>query len=157
MTLFQSMTRLTITARLTKAAGTLALMLAFGGCSMDDVELNGSLFNAMGVGGNKTKAAEPKLAARSGIVLPPDPTRLPPPGEQQPGADAAVAALDDPDRKYEVSQVELQRQQQVYCEKNYHQAIAHGDRTTADLAEGPLGPCRGTVMSVFKQDKPEGQ
>lgn len=132
---------------LARAAGALGLMLAFGGCSMDDVELNGSLFNAMGMG-TKTKAAEPKLAARTGIVLPPDPNRLPTPGEQQAGADAALAALNDPDRKYEVDQAELKRQQDAYCDKNYRMAIAHGDRTTADLAEGPLGPCRGSIMGI---------
>lgn len=132
----------------------LGVFMALAGCSMDDVEFNGGLFNAMGVG-QKTKAAEPKMAARTGLVLPPNLERLPSPGEQPGGAPADLAAINDPDRANEVSREDLERQQAAYCEKNYHQAIAHGDRTSADLAEGPLGPCRGSFMSIV--NKPDGE
>lgn len=130
----------------------LAVLAAFvmSACSADDVEFNGGLFNAMGLNNSKGKSADPKLAARPGLVVPPDLQRLPAPGEQ-PGAQASdIAALDDPDKKLQVSQAELERQQSAYCEKNYHDALQRGDQDTALAAEGPLGPCRGSFLNLAK-------
>ena len=64
--------------------------------------------------------------------------------------DADIAALDDPDKKLQVSQAELERQQSAYCEKNYHDALQRGDQDTALAAEGPLGPCRGSFLNLAK-------
>lgn len=137
-----------VTASAAKILGVAVLLMAFGGCSADDVELNGGVFDAIGIGTNsKVKSKEPMMAARSPIVLPPNLDRLPQPGEQQGAVAADVAAIDDPDKKIEVDRVALERQQAAYCKVNYEQAIAHGDRTTAELANGPLGPCRGSVLS----------
>lgn len=127
------------------------LAVAAGGCSMDDVELNGGVFNALGIGANQEKAAEPKLAARAPLVVPPATDRLPTPG--MPAEAAAVdvtAALNDPDRKAVIDKAELQRQQDEYCRKNYELAKAHGDND-AGLAEGPLGPCRASVLTAVKK------
>lgn len=131
-----------------RAALALGVLLAMTGCSMDDVEFNGGLFNAVGIG-QKTKSEEPKMAARSGIVLPPSLERLPAPGEPQQADPPDLATLNDPDRKLVVSQAELERQQEEYCRKNYELAKAHGDTTGADLAKGPLGPCRGSILNVM--------
>ncbi len=124
---------------------------AAGGCSMDDIEFNGGIFNAVGIGGDKTKAAEPKVAARTPLVLPPSLDRLPAPGDAPEAAQNEVAAIDDPDKKLEVSQAELQRQQAEYCKVNYEMAKARGDETGADLATGPLGPCRASVLTAIKK------
>ncbi len=124
---------------------------ALAGCSMDDVELNGGVFDALGIN-NKTKAPEPKMANRTGLIVPPNLERLPPPGAQ-PGsqfATASVDALDDPDKKYELSQAELQKQQAEYCEKHYNPNLEHVDGA-ASLVEGPLGPCRKSLLNAFKQ------
>jgi hypothetical protein len=134
-----------------RAAAIAAVVVFAGGCSMDDVELNGGVFNALGVGANQPKAETPKLAARPGIVVPPDITRLPPPGQPAEAQAADIAALvDDPDRKTQVNQAELERQQAEYCEKNYEKAKALGDNN-ADLATGPLGPCRASVLTAVKK------
>jgi hypothetical protein len=135
-----------------KAAAQVAVvasLFALGGCSADDIELNGALFDMAGIGsGSKKSTAEPKMAARSPIVLPPNLQQLPAPGSQ-PGEEAAeVAALRDPDKMADAGQAELERQQAEYCKKNYEQALAHGDRTTADLATGPLGPCRRSILKA---------
>jgi hypothetical protein len=127
-----------------------ALALSLAGCSMDDVEFNGSLFNAVGLGGSQAKAKEPKLAARAPLVLPPNLERLPEPGAPADPAANEVAALNDPDKQAQVSKAELERQQAEYCKVNYEQAIAHGDVTGADLATGPLGPCKGSVLTAIK-------
>jgi hypothetical protein len=122
-----------------------------GGCSMDDVELNGGIFNAIGMGANQEKSAEPKLAARTPLVVPPATDRLPQPGEP-PDAQAVdvTAAINDPDRKAVISQAERQRQQEEYCRKNYDLAKAQGD-ASADSIEGPLGPCRPSVLTAIKK------
>ncbi len=134
----------------------LAAFAAFlGGCSGDDVELNGKIFDVVGIGsGSKSSGDEPKLAARSPLVVPPNVERLPQPGAQ-PAAEAMdVASINDPDKKLEVSEADLQRQQAEYCKVHYEQAQQHGDNT-AHLASGPLGPCQGSVMNITKLLKQE--
>lgn len=52
--------------------------LLVAGCGTDDVELNGKIFDAVGLSGSqKSKGDEPKVAARSGIVVPPTLARCP--------------------------------------------------------------------------------
>jgi hypothetical protein len=129
--------------------GASVMLLAFGGCSADDIQLDGKLFDAVGIGSNsKVKRGEPVMASRAPLVLPPNLERLPQPGEQ-PGAESTdVAAIADPDKKLIVSEVEMQKRQAEYCKVHYEMAIAHGDRDGADLAEGPMGSCRGSVLNA---------
>ena len=144
------------------AAASLVVALALSGCGGDDVELNGKLFDAMGVSGNSAnKGKEPKMVARAPLVVPPSLERLPAPGSQ-PGAQATdLAAIADPDKVAAVNQAALEQQQADYCRKNYQFAKAHGDNE-ADQAVGPLGPCRGSALSAVKKfgsiaDADEGQ
>jgi hypothetical protein len=123
-----------------------ALLLA--GCSADDVELNGKIFDAVGLN-SKSKATEPKLAERAPLVMPPNVERVPEPGMPPEATATDVAALADPDRVAKTSQAELERQQAEYCKKNYELAKAHGDNNV-DLATGPLGPCKGSVLTAIK-------
>lgn len=125
--------------------------IAVGGCSMDDVELNGGVFDAIGMGSNQPKSAEPKLAARTPLVVPPSTASLPAPGTPAEALQTDVTvALDDPDRKAVVTEAEKQRQQDEYCSKNYDPARAAGD-ASADSIEGPLGPCRPSVLTAVKK------
>jgi len=137
------------TSSAAKIIGTAMMLLAFGGCSGEDIQLEGKIFDAVGIGSNSNKnQGEPVMAARSPIVLPPSLDRLPQPGAQ-PGAEALeVAAINDPDKKLEVNRAELEKQQAEYCKIHYEQAIAHGDKT-ADLATGPLGECRSSVLNAM--------
>lgn len=130
-------------------AGIAAVSLA--GCGgFDGVQLNGKIFDAMGVSGEGTKSGEPKMAQRTGLVVPPSTEALPVPGSR-PDADAAdVASLQDPDKLAVVSEAEKQRQQAEYCKKNYEEAMQRGDGN-ADLATGPLGPCRGSVLTAVQK------
>jgi hypothetical protein len=122
------------------------MLLAVAGCAPDEVELNGSLFNAVGLN-QKAKTTEPKLAERQPLVLPPNLNRVPEPGRPPEAAAADVAALNDPDKIKKTSQAELERQQAEYCKVHYEYAKAHGDETGADLATGPLGLCKGSVLT----------
>ena len=134
-------------ARIVAAA---VLLMAFGGCSADDVELNGGLFDAVGIGSkSKSTKGEPVMAARSPLVVPPNLERLPQPGEPLATESADVAAIDDPDKKILVSQADLEKQQAAYCKVHYEQARAHGDIDGADLAVGPMGSCRGSVLNAL--------
>jgi hypothetical protein len=130
-------------------AAIIPFALAAAGCSADDVELNGKIFDAVGLN-QKTKSAEPKMAERAPLVMPPALDRVPEPGTPQEGAAADVAALQDPDKVAKTSRAELERQQAEYCKKNYELAKAHGDND-ADQAAGPLGPCRGSVLTAIQQ------
>lgn len=135
--------------------------LVVAGCAADDVEFNGKIFDAVGLN-QKTKSAEPKMVARTPLVMPPSADRVPEPGLPPEGQAPEVAALADPDAQKKTSRAELERQQAEYCKKNYEMAKALGDND-ADLATGPLGPCKGSVITAIKNwtkgddDSVEGQ
>lgn len=134
-----------------KLAGLLsaAFALSAAGCGIDDVEFNGGLFNAVGLG-QKTKTAEPKMAQRSALVLPPNEQRLPEPGTPAGAESSDVASLADPDAAKNVDPEELARRQAAYCRENYEIPKSRGD-DSADSAVGPAGPCRGSFLSSVKK------
>ncbi|AGK58994.1 hypothetical protein HYPDE_36613 [Hyphomicrobium denitrificans 1NES1] len=120
-----------------------AAVLAVSGCGYDGVQLNGKIFDVVGL--NDTSAPkEPKLAARQPLVVPPGLDSLPPPGSGKPNQPAL--AVQDVDAKKGVSKAELQRQQDAYCKVNYEDAKARGD-STADSASGPLGSCHPSILT----------
>jgi hypothetical protein len=134
------------------------LALGVAGCGTDDIQFNGGIFDAVGLNDTK-KSGDPKLAERAPLVVPPSLERLPAPGEApQP---AQIADIKDPDAQKKLSQVELEAKQAEYCKVNYDQAIAHGDEATAANAEGPMGPCRKSVLTAIKkwngEEETEGQ
>ena len=141
----------------------LAAVIGFGlaGCSADDIQFNGGLFDAVGMSDStKTKSKEPKLAERAPLVVPPSLDRLPEPGSA-PAPDTTIAEIKDPDEAKTASKEELERRQAEYCKVNYDQAMAHGDEATAINATGPMGPCRKSVLTAIKkwngEDEAEGQ
>lgn len=132
-------------------AAVLAAGLALGGCGADEVELNGKIFDALGVSGaQKSKSADPKVAARNGLVIPPDTASLPEPGSgSSVQTEADIAFINDPDRAKEVDKAELARRQAEFCKVNYEQPKARGDQSV-DSVVGPAGPCRATFLSAMK-------
>lgn len=126
--------------------------LLLTGCGSGDVELNGKIFDAMGVSSaTQPKEREPKVAARTGLVVPPNTGSLPEPGSgRAPEAEADIALINDPDRKKTLDKAELERRQAEYCRVNYEIPKARGD-ASADDATGPLGPCRATFLSAMKK------
>ena len=79
-------------------AAVVAMMLA--GCSGADsgVELNGKIFDAVGLTGVGKKSAEPNLAERAPLVPPPRTDALPAPGSATIDA-GHMAWPDDPDKR----------------------------------------------------------
>ncbi len=126
----------------------LAASLA-GGCSPGDVQLEGKVFDALGVSGNQARRDTPEVAARSPLIVPPSLERLPEPGTaQQDPNEGALAAINDPDRAKEVNEVELAKAQAEYCEKHYVPAKAL-NAPEADSIAGPAGPCRPSVLNAI--------
>ncbi len=136
-----------------------AITLALAGCGTDDIQLNGGIFDAVGLSDNtKAKSGDPKIAERAPLVVPPTLDSLPAPGEA-PTAPAQIAGINDPDAAKQRSRAELEAQQQAYCDKNYRDAGMRGEETS--MVEGPLGPCRKSILTSIKKwnqdDEAEGQ
>jgi hypothetical protein len=133
-------------------AFSLAALLATSltGCGgLDGVELNGRLFDMMGVSDSAQKAAarEPKMTERTGIVMPPDANRLPEPGSG--GGEPDIAAqLNDPDRKRQMAAAERERLHKEYCsgERQWKERAFQKDK---GAAQSPFGPCTlvGGIMN----------
>lgn len=137
--------------RVLRSAGVAALCAGLAGCGAGDVELNGKIFDALGVSSaTQSKSAEPRVAARNGLVMPPSTGSLPAPGSgPPPEAEADLAFINDPDRKKSVDKADLARRQAEFCKVNYEQPKARGD-AAADNAVGPAGPCRASFLSAVK-------
>jgi hypothetical protein len=137
----------------------LAACLALGvaGCSSDDIQFNGGIFDAVGLNDTK-KTGDAKLAERAPLVVPPSLDRLPPPGEApQP---AQIADIKDPDAQKKLSHAELEAKQAEFCRKNYDDPLSRGDESVTSV-EGPMGPCRKSVLTAIKkwngEEETEGQ
>jgi hypothetical protein len=128
-----------------------AALLAISGCGYDGVQLNGKIFDVVGLSGNNAPQGEPKMAVRQPLVMPPETetAALPQPGSGRAGQ-PTLAEIEDPDRKAKVSQSDLERQQAAYCKVHYEDAIARGD-SSADAASGPLGSCHPSILTGVKK------
>ncbi len=79
------------------AAGILSISVGLGGCAGTDVELKVPGMDLMKLGGKKS---EKKVAARSGLVIPPSTTKLPDPDAAAARSQAHEQAWpDDPDNQ----------------------------------------------------------
>jgi hypothetical protein len=127
-----------------------------GGCGgFDGVQLNGKVFDAMGLNGNSGPQADAKMAVRQPLTIPPTTEALPPPGSGR-AEQPVLAGVEDADKKKDVDQAELERQQAEYCRKNYEEPMQRGD-DSADSASGPLGSCHPSIFSSVQKwmKKPE--
>ena len=98
----------------------MACAALLSGCSADDVQLNGKIFDAAGLNTSSVKKT-PTMKERSGIIVPPNLDRLPEPGSGA-GQQPALAEVQDYDAKRVTSYNDLERQQEAYCKVHYHDA-----------------------------------
>jgi hypothetical protein len=132
----------------------LSSALLVGGCGIagiDGVELQGGVFDALGVSGsNKPRTADAKVPARPGLILPPTDERLPDPNAPQPQVAAAAPAAGseawpiDPEANKAARNAELDRRHKEYCEREIRNAEMRGDPDAA--ITGPKGNCRQTFF-----------
>ncbi len=132
-------------------AGAAAAVLV-AGCS-DGVELNGKIFDALGVSPAAQNAAkrEPNLPQRSGLVIPPDQTRLPDPGAASSQEEVALAGLNDPDKRKAAAAAERARLHAAYCSGEMTWKERALDRSKGEAApQSPYGPC-GVLGKALNQ------
>ena len=138
------------------AAVASALAAGLGGCANDSVELNGKIFDALGVSTSSLgPRKEPKMEQRSPIVLPPDGKRLPEPGSA-PSPDLAQQSWPkDRDAQKVASAEETKRKQSEYCRDGNWKEKAMKDEVGAE-SNAPGGNC-GSLFSVFSKGLFSGQ
>jgi hypothetical protein len=131
-----------------------ASSLLLGGCGgIDGVQLNGKVFDAMGLNGSSEPHGDPKMAVRQPLTLPPSAELLPPPGSGK-ANQPSLADIQDPDKLKKTSQADLEARQAEYCKKHYDEPMARGD-DSAESASGPLGSCHPSIFTaVEKWTKP---
>lgn len=126
------------------AAASVAVCLGLGACA-DGVQLEGKIFDWMGVSssaleGNK---AEPKMADRAPLVVPPNVSRLPEPGSGQPPVNADIAALKDPDQRKKAAAAERERLHLAYCRGEIQWKDKALNPSAMGANRSPYGPCPG--------------
>lgn len=140
---------LTLKPKIWVRGAVMAAAAALSACGIDGIDLNGKVFDAVGLNTGSVRQGDPKLRERAPLVVPPGLEALPVPGAAAPPEADAVAGLQDHDAKRNVSKEELERRQREFCDKNYSLNKAIGDETV-DMIEGPAGPCRGSIFSAIK-------
>lgn len=140
-----------ITLRRWLAGAAAAATLALSGCA-DGVELNGKLFDMLGVSpaAQTARTREPRLADRAPLVMPPDATRLPEPGSGQAATDLA---LDDQDQRKAREAKERARLHQAYCRGDiqWKERVLNRDDSAP---RSPYGPCSGIFNITNNVNKP---
>ena len=91
------------------------LPLLLAGCSgIDGIDLNGKVFDMLGVSSASQVKAEPQMTDMAPLVVPPSVTRLPEPGSGQVSSED-LASLRDPELDKAAAAKERERLHAAYC------------------------------------------
>ena len=124
-------------------AACLAATAVVSACSgFDGVELQGGVFDALGLSGSgQKKLADVKVEPRPGLVLPPSTDKLP-----EPVAGAGAAAPPpgeawpvDPEDRRVAQRADLDRRHKEYCERALQNQRMRGE---SGVVMGPKGNCQ---------------
>lgn len=127
-------------ARLCACAGIIA-PLALGGCGgIDGIDLNGKVFDWLGVSAASQQKAEPKMEDRAPLVVPPSVTRLPEPGSGKTTFED-VASLNDPELRKQAAAKERQRLHEAYCRGEIQWKDKAFKPQEAGAYRSPYGSC----------------
>lgn len=131
----------------------LAVAVSLSGCGgFDGVELQGGVFDALGVSGSGQKRmADVKVEPRPGLVLPPSAEKLP---EPVTGSIAAAPQGEawpvDPEDRRNANKAELERRHKAHCEREIQNARMRGENSGVIM--GPMGNCQpGLFGSLTNQ------
>ncbi|MBO0764419.1 MAG: hypothetical protein J2P50_07510 [Hyphomicrobiaceae bacterium] len=122
-------------------AGGLALWaLALGAC--DSIALEGKVFDWMGLSPSALdlKRADPKMAERAPLVVPPNVARLPEPGSGK-TTNNDLAALNDPELRKQAAAKERERLHLAYCRGEIQWKEKALDQAYSATYKSPYGPC----------------
>jgi hypothetical protein len=116
--------------------------LLLGGCSgIDGIDLNGKVFDWLGVSSASQVKEEPQMADRAPLVVPPSVTRLPEPGSGQVSSQE-LAALKDPEHEKKAKAAERQRLHEAYCRGEIQwKDKAFKPQDNAGAPRSPYGTC----------------
>jgi hypothetical protein len=133
-----------------RAAAAVAAALTLTACAGEGVQLEGTMFDWMGVSSSalEGRKAEPKMADRAPLVVPPSVTRLPEPGTQQQPKDTDLAALKDPDIRKKAAAAERERLHLAYCRGEVQWKDKALNPNKGGANRSPYGPC----PSLFSAD-----
>jgi hypothetical protein len=119
------------------------------GCSVDGVELNGAVFDYLGVSeAAQSKPREAKVAERPGIVLPPQLDRLPEPGSALAPASGEEAWPNDPDQRKVAAAADLDRQHDEFCRQALWKARVESGNNPPQI-KGPKGLCNPSILKAW--------
>jgi hypothetical protein len=138
-----------ISMRLTVIAALVAAGTFVSACSGTDVELKGGVFDLMGISGSSnSKSAEPKLAERQGLVVPPSTASLPKPGEVQTPVVASngEAFPVNPEDAKKADLANVVEQHKAFCEQARRRVEAG---LTPIMENSPWGSCQESVLRNF--------
>ena len=129
----------------------LCAAVVLSGCAAGDVEVNGALFDYLGLG--KAGPAKASQAAdRQGLVLPPSLDRLPEPGSGAANASATQVALPvNPETKAIVNVAEQKRKQDAFCDKAMLTAKLNRE---IGPVPGPFGLCNPSALQALNGSNP---
>src|SRR5262245_10514929 len=138
--------------RLIFIAALVAAGFALSGCGGDGVELNGKLFDMMGVSGSAQNARtrDPNMADRPPLVVPPSVARLPEPGSGKATSDD-VAALNDPEARKQAAAKERERLHLAYCRGESQWREKALDPNAVN--KSPYGPCPSIINNITGKSK----
>jgi hypothetical protein len=127
------------------------MAVALSGCAAGDVEMNGALFDYLGMG--KAGPAKVSQAAdRQGLVVPPSLDRLPEPGSGAATAAATQVSMPvNPEAKSSANAVEQKKQQAAFCEKALMQAKLSKE---IGPVPGPFGRCNPSALEALNGSNP---
>jgi hypothetical protein len=134
------------------------VLLSLAGCSGADsgVELNGKVFDMVGMGAGSKSRSEPKLAERAPLVPPPSVAALPAPDSVQ-GNAGHMAWPNDPDRQRSASATASNQALDKKCRDPMIGRPEH-ERTERDAqCRAEQGGLLNSVTSWFPGSKPAGQ
>ena len=119
-----------------------ASSLVLSGCANSGLELNGKVFDWIGISPSAIAARrdEPKLAERAPLVLPPNSTRLPEPGSGQ-TAQSAMVWPEDPDQRKAREAQEREREHLAYCRGEKQWKDRAMNQEDVNTPRSPYGPC----------------
>ncbi|MBS0241499.1 MAG: hypothetical protein JSS20_04930 [Proteobacteria bacterium] len=131
-------------------AAALTSVLALAGCSdgFGGVELNGKIFETVGLTGSLGKKEEPRTEPRSPLVLPPPGEKLPEPGQavaMAPAPQTDPQWPNDPDKTKAAQAAAKSKAQQDYCKGGGNWKEKAMD-PYSDGGQGPEGSCSGNIF-----------
>ena len=136
------------------------LISGLSGCAGYGVELQGGLFDLVGLNDVGKPQPEPKVKKRNTLVVPPSTDSLPVPGQAEPQQDGTVLAANgeawpvDPDKVKAKNTAALKAQHEAFCEKARKRFELKLDTV---LATGPLGSCNQSILRSFTNNTSTAQ